>query len=489
MQALPQALYTAAQTRELDRLAIDAGTPGRVLMERAGEAAFACLRLRWPRARRITVVCGPGNNGGDGFVVARLAAAAGLEVRTLALGSHKEERGDAADARAACEADTRVVGYSSHDLAGSDVVVDALLGTGLERDVSGVFLEAIEDINSCGRPVLALDLPSGLNADTGRVMGAAVRADITISFIALKAGLFTGEAPDHCGELVFDGLEVPGWLYDDLHPFATRLERDAVMDLRQRRRRTAHKGDNGHVLVAGGDEGMAGAVVMAGTAAYRSGAGLVTVATHPTHAGILAGRQPELMIAGISNEGQWRWWSRRATVIALGPGLGQGVFGQTLWRQAMEHRLPLVVDADAINLLAQEPLKRDDWVLTPHPGEAARLLKCSVDEIQADRFHAARAIVTRFGGVCVLKGAGTVLAHGSELAVCDRGNPGLATGGTGDVLTGIIAGLLAQQLSPWDAARLGVWLHAAAGDEIAKAGEIGLMATDLLPAVRQLLNQ
>lgn len=488
MQALPQALYNAAQTRDLDRRAIERGISGRTLMERAGEAALAYLRLRWPRARRIAVVCGPGNNGGDGFVLARLAHAAGLEVTPLALAPVAEAKGDAAEARAACEALVRVTSYGAHALSSCDLIVDALLGTGLEHDVTGTFRAAIEDINAAGRPVFALDIPSGLHADTGRVMGAAVRADATVTFIGLKAGLFTGQAPDHRGDLAFNDLDVPSDVYREVKPFATRLTWELLAPCRPKRRRAAHKGDNGHVLVAGGDEGMAGAVMMAGTAAYRAGAGLVTVVTHPNHAPALAGRQPELIVAGVANEGQWRWWSRRATVLALGPGLGEGVFGQTLWRQAIESRFPLVFDADALNILAYDPFRRDDWVLTPHPGEAARLLNCSPAEVQADRFQAARKLVERLGGVCVLKGAGTVIARGGELAVCDRGNPGLATGGTGDILTGVIAGLLAQGLSAWDAARLGVWLHASAGDAAAAQGEIGLMATDLLPHIRMLMN-
>ena len=254
--------------------------------------------------------------------------------------------------------------------------------------------------------------------------------------------------------------------------------------------RHAHKGDAGRVLVVGGQPGMPGAVRLAGEAAYRAGAGLVVLATHPAHAASIGAARPELIAYGVNDAQAIQPLLAGAHALAVGPGLGQGEWGRALWQAVLAVDKPLVVDADALNLLAAQPSSRADWVLTPHPGEAARLLGVSVAEIEADRFAAARAIAQRFGGVCVLKGSGTlVAAHGEpSMWLCDRGNPGLATGGSGDVLTGVIVALLAQGLKPNEAARLGVWVHASAGDRVAANGERGMMASDLLAPLCDIIN-
>jgi hydroxyethylthiazole kinase-like uncharacterized protein yjeF len=491
---LPEALYYAAQSRQLDRLAIDQrGIAGYVLMQRAGSAAFSLLRARWPRARRLTVVCGPGNNGGDGYVIARLAAEAGLQPQVLALGDVTRLRGDARTARTAMEhAGVTAAPFTAEALPDSEVIVDALFGTGLEREITGEWHLAIEAINASRGAVLAIDIPSGLHADSGRVLGAAVHAHMTICFIGLKAGLFTGQGRDYCGDIAFDDLGVPADLYDEVPPAARRIGERSLTGLLPRRRRSTHKGDVGHVAVVGGAPGMAGAVRMAGEAAARTGAGLVTLMTHPTHAAHLSLSRPELLTHALVNSTGLHAALRRATVLAIGPGLGRERWAREVLAGALDCPQPKVVDADALNLLAAEPLKRHDWVLTPHPGEAARLLGTTVAEVQAQRFDALRALLERYGGVCVLKGAGTLVgkAGASDVWLCDVGNPGMASGGMGDVLTGIIAALVAQHLEPLAAARLGVWLHASAADDAAKHdGEIGLLASDLLPFVRHRLNQ
>lgn len=489
---LPDALYSAAQSRQLDQAAIErCGISGRELMERAGAAAFAALRLRWPRARRIGVVCGPGNNGGDGYVIARLAHEAGLQAQALALGERARLAGEALSAcEAAQSAGVPIAAFTTDALDGVDVIVDAIFGTGLEREVQGEWREAIAAINAARAAVLAVDIPSGLHADAGYVLGLAVHADATVSFIGLKTGLFTGEACDYCGEIVFSDLQLGPAVYEGMAPIARRLTPAALSGLLQRRR-SAHKGDAGHVAVIGGNAGMAGAVQLAGRAAYRAGAGLVTLATHPTHAGFVNQSCPELLTCAVEGTAALRSALQRATVLAIGPGLGQTAWGRALLAAALECRLPKVLDADALNLLAADPMRHPDWVLTPHPGEAARLLGGSTSAVQAQRFDALRALLERYGGVCVLKGAGTLIGTAATPAIwlCDRGNPGMASGGMGDVLTGIIAALLAQGLSAIDAARLGVWLHAAAADDAAaQGGEIGLMASDLLPFIRRRLN-
>lgn len=486
---LPLALYSAAQSRALDESALAAlGLAGNALMERAGEAAFAVLRRRWPRARRLAIVCGPGNNGGDGYVLARLARAAGRTATVMIVEGAPAPRGDAATADAAFAATggtTQPVSQSG--LREADVIVDAIFGTGLERPLTGSWRAAVDAINAAGRPVLALDLPSGVHSDTGRVLGCAVHAQATVAFVGLKLGLFTGAGPAYSGEIVFDDLGVPPPCYAQVTPLAVRITPAALRECLPHRARDAHKGRHGRLLVVGGGTSMGGAPRLAGVAACRAGAGLVRLATHPAHAGAFDAH-PELISHAVPDAAALRGLPA-ADVIAVGPGLGQGRWGQALWAQVRESARPLVVDADALNLLALEPQRREDWVLTPHPGEAARLLACAAADVQADRPAAAREVVARYGGVCVLKGAGTLIADAGGLRVCDRGNPGMATAGTGDVLTGVIAGLRAQGLSACHAAQLGVWVHAAAGDEAARSGEIGLMASDLFPFIRHWLNR
>lgn len=491
---LPQALYYAEQIRQLDEIAItQAGIPGSTLMCRAGQATFTLLRQRYPRTRVIAVVCGVGNNGGDGYVVARLAQEAGLMPVVLELGAPDRRRGEARAAREKMEAaGVRCRPFQASQLESAEVIVDALFGTGLEREVTDDWRVAINAINAANAVVLAVDIPSGLHADSGRALGVAVRADVTLTFIGLKTGLFTGEGPSFRGHLVFDDLGVPPDVYRNVPPSALRITEQSLLSLAPHRRRTLHKGDVGHVVVIGGAEGMGGAVRLAGAAACRTGAGLVTVATHPAHAAHIGLNRPELMTCAVSEAKQLRAVIERATVIAVGPGLGREQWGRRMLATALESGKPLVVDADALNLLAADPVKRDSWILTPHPGEAARLLNCTSAEVQAQRFDAVRSLAGRFGGVIVLKGAGTLIAESGDgdVWLCAAGNPGMASGGMGDVLTGIIAALLAQGLARLEAARLGVWLHATAADDAAREnGEIGLLASDLLPLVRTRLNR
>lgn len=487
---LPLPLYSAAQVRELDRRAIENhGIAGAELMARAGTRAFETLRVRFPRARRLVVICGPGNNGGDGFVVAEAAKRCGLEPTVLTLG-RKPAAGDAGLMRQRCEAaGVPLQPFASASLSGADAIVDALLGTGLQRDVEGEWHDAIDAINAAGRPVVAVDIPSGLHADTGAVMGTAVRADVTVSFIGLKAGLFLADGRDHAGEIVFDDLAVPPAVYDGIDPVVRRLAAAELCRLVRPRRRNAHKGDFGHVLVIGGAPGMPGAARLCGEAALRMGAGLVTLATHPSHAAVASSARPELLAFAVRTPRDVKPLIDRASAIALGPGLSKAPWARGLWRAALRAKRPLIVDADALNLLAAARDRRDDWVLTPHPGEAARLLKTTTAAVQRDRIEAARRLVTRYGGVCVLKGAGTLIAVRDAIWLCDAGNPGMASGGMGDVLTGVIAALRAHGLAAADAARLGVWLHASAGDVAAQVGEAGLIASDLFSHLRRCLDR
>lgn len=489
---LPQALYYAAQIHAADDRAITQyGAGGGALMERAGQAAFLLLCRRWPRARRIAVVCGPGNNGGDGYVVAHRAHLAGLTPAVLSLYECRPVSGDArVAAQRLAAAGIEAQPFSAAALEGCDIIVDAVFGIGLTRAISGQAQTMIAAMNRSGLPQLALDVPSGLHADSGRVLGIAVQATATLSFIGLKPGLFTGAGREYAGELYFDDLNLPAAVFQDVTPPALRITSHEVHGLLPRRARHSHKGDAGRVLLVGGAPGMGGALRLAGVAALRTGAGRVTLATHTLHAPHLACDCPELMVHGIVAARELRGLLTPAAVIAVGPGLGQDTWAQALWAALLESSQLGVVDADALNLLAQDPVRRDHWILTPHAGEAARLLGCGIEDIQHDRISAARAIAVRYGGVCVLKGSGTLIAQrgAGPVWLCDRGNPGLACAGSGDVLTGVIAALRAQGLSPLDAARLGVWLHATAGDQAAQAGEIGMRASDLFPYLRAGVN-
>jgi len=484
-------LYRATQVRDLDRVAIDDhGIPGYTLMTRAGAAAFDALRAHWPAASRIAVVCGGGNNGGDGYVVARLAKAHDLDVVLLHLGDPERLRGDAATAAADWQAAGGTVApFNAEALVGADVIVDALLGTGLERPVEGAWADAITAINTAPAPVLALDVPSGLDADCGVPLGCAVRAAVTVTFVGQKPGLLTAQGPDHAGRVRFARLDLPDAVYAGIEPAARLLGDADLAALPARRQRGSHKGDHGHVLVVGGELGMSGAALLAGSAALRTGAGMVSLATRPGHAAALTAARPELMCHGVTGAADLRPLLRRADVVAIGPGLGRDRWGTMLLGAALDSGRPLVVDADALTLLAAEPTRCDDWILTPHPGEAARLLGCDTAAVQADRLVAVADLQAAYGGVVVLKGAGSLVADGAGPAMlCRDGNPGMAAGGFGDLLTGVVAALRAQGLAPGDAARLGVLLHARAGDLAAVEGERGMLPSDCLDPLRRLVN-
>lgn len=484
-------LYDPAATRRIDERAVQAlGISGLALMERAGMAAYRSLRRRWPSARRICVVGGLGNNAGDGFILARLALEDGLDAQVLQLGDADILQGDAASAAGVFRGSGgQVQAFQGELLASADVVVDAMLGTGLTRALEGEWLAAVAAVNASGLPVLALDIPSGLHGGSGATLGDAVRASATVTFIAYKAGLFTGSGPAVVGELEFAGLGVPESAFAGVPAQARFIEQSRVTAALPRRARDAHKGLFGHVLVVGGDHGMGGAVRMAAEAAARVGAGLISVATRSVHCvGLLAAR-PELMCHGIEQPEELQTLMERASVLVLGPGLGRSSWSEAVFAAAIDFDGPLLIDADGLNLLAENPTRSARWVLTPHPGEAARLLRTDTQCIQADRFGAAAQIVEQFGGVVALKGAGTIIQAEAELPeLCTTGNPGMASGGMGDVLSGVVGGLLAQGLTPAEATAIGVRVHGEAADRASAKGERGLLALDLLPHLRELVN-
>jgi NAD(P)H-hydrate epimerase len=488
--SLPYSVWPVEAIAELEREGADSlGITLFELMQRAGEAAFSLLRQRWPQAQHWLILCGHGNNGGDGFVVARLAQSAGLTVTLIAVEGDKALPEEARQARDNWLAAGGVI----HDAAAPwpasvEVIVDALLGTGLNRAPGAPYDVLIAQANRHPAPVFAVDIPSGLVAANGTVPGEAINATHTLTFIALKPGLLTGKARDRVGQLHYHSLNLDAWLQGQTAPVA-RYDASHLATWLTPRRPTSHKGDHGRLLVIGGDHGTAGAVRMTAEAALRTGSGLVRVLTHIENVGPLLTARPELMVQELTSqalEDGLEW----ADVIVIGPGLGQGAWGKKALKKVENSQKTMLWDADALNLLAISPDKRQNRIITPHPGEAARLLNSKVSDIESDRLLAVRRLAKRYGGVVVLKGAGTLIAseHG-ELAIADVGNAGMASGGMGDVLSGIIGSLAGQQLPLYDAACAGCVVHGAAADAVAqRRGTRGMLATDLFSELYLFVN-
>jgi NAD(P)H-hydrate epimerase len=490
-------LYTAEQVRRLDKCAIeDHGIPGIDLMERAGCVVFDQVRLKFPEAGNWLVFCGGGNNGGDGYIVARLAREAGLKAVVCALKSVDSLSGDAATAASRWrDAGGETYSWPVREIERHDLIVDALLGTGLDRAPAGDFGAAIDQINQAEAAVVAVDIPSGLNADTGRVMGKAAEADLTVTFIGRKRGLYTTDGPDIAGTIKFSDLQTPDSVRASISDSGILIREKIISDNLPPRRRNSHKGSFGWVLGIGGNSSMSGAVRLCGEAALRSGAGKVTLATNPAHAALVNLTCPELMVRGVRHGKQLKTLLGEVDVIVIGTGLGQTSWSEDLFKTCMKTDVPIVLDADGLNILARffpsmgdSALPRGNWILTPHPAEAGRLLGMRASEVQQDRVAVAQKLAERYDAVIVLKGCGSVIAdQKGRYAICPLGNPGMASAGTGDVLAGVIGAMVAQRLDLWHAAATGVVAHAKAGDIAAGLiGERGMIASDItlqLPAV------
>lgn len=506
LSQLPTALYTQEQVKQAELLAVSQGESTLYgLVERAGTAAFECLTRHLarrqgnqnnvataPNSARMLVLAGSGNNGADALVCARLMLEAGMAV-TAGLQS---TTGSAEFEQALCA--YRAAGGVVQDIdieliLSAEVIVDGLLGTGLTGKVRQSTAAIIDGVNQSAAWVLSLDVPSGIIADTGAVVGAeplapvpAIMADVTLCFAGLKQGLLTSKARHHCGLLEFADLGLSRYFSPSS---VQRVGGEILQSYFAARARDSHKGQSGKVTVIGGDYGLAGAIRLASEACLRAGAGLVTVISRPEHQLTVNVSRPELMFWGcdlVDMEVYLRLgW---AQVIVLGPGLGRQDWGYNLFKAAGLSDKPCVLDADALNLLSQEPRKQPNWVLTPHPGEAARLLDCSVADIERDRFAVVRSMQQKYGGVVLLKGAGTVIYDGQRMIVAPVGNPGLASGGCGDVLSGIIGALMAQGMDNMQATIVAVVVHGCAADLAARQGERGMLASDLMPFIRQLVN-
>lgn len=487
--SIPHSIWHADDLRRAEKEAADSlGITLFELMQRAGEAAFNVARMAYPTASHWLILCGYGNNGGDGYVIARLAAAAGLRVTLLALEGDKPLPEEARAAREAWLNAGGVIHASDIPWPENiDVIIDGLLGTGLRSAPRENIAALIERANTHTAPIVALDIPSGLMAQTGTTPGAVIQASHTVTFVALTPGLLTGKARDVVGTLHHSALGLESWLAGQ-ETSLSRFDASQLALWLPPRRPTSHKGDHGKLAIVGGDHGTAGAIRMTGEAALRSGAGLVRVLTRSENRAPILTARPELMVDELTPhtlEECLEW----ADVVVIGPGLGQQAWGKQALQKVENFRKPMLWDADALNILAINPDKRHNRILTPHPGEAARLLNCSVAEIESDRLLSAQRLVKRYGGVVVLKGAGTIIASDDAQGIIDAGNAGMASGGMGDVLSGIIGALLGQKLPLYDAACAGCVAHGTAADKLAaRYGTRGMLATDLFCTLRRVVN-
>ena len=484
-------LYSVEQIRSIESSVISNHLKGQhfPLMQRAAEAAYRVLRSRFSQGKRLLICCGKGNNAADALLLGQYAKQDGLEVTVVLSTAESELNDNAAYELKKCRNLSIEIARFSKDLyIDANVIVDGLFGIGLVGSLNAENCEFIHWINKHPADKLSIDIPSGLLADTGLALEDCVHATATITFIGYKRGLFTHQGRHFAGEIFLDKLEVAEADFAAL-PSDTKLMKADETKL-QARKADAHKGDFGHVLVIGGDYGMGGAVRVAAEAALRVGAGIVTVATRPEHVCVVSSQRPEIMCHQIRNVEELNPLLEKATVVVIGPGLGMEDWGRSLYERVIQSDVLKVVDADALNILAENPMRRDDWVLTPHPGEAARLLHTFGQAVQKNRFKSVAQLQEQYSGVSVLKGSGTIVAaSGCNFQVCPFGNPGMASPGMGDLLSGLIGGLVAQGLELHEAAVKGVLVHARAADVAAKSGgERGLLAMDLLENIRPLVN-
>ncbi|QBM16247.1 bifunctional NAD(P)H-hydrate repair enzyme Nnr [Marinobacter sp. JH2] len=491
--SLPEALYSADSVRAMDRYLIEEqGIDGFDLMQAAARAGFRQLRKHWSSLGSLLVLCGAGNNGGDGYLIAANAQRLGIYVECVAVAPSSKLTGDALRAFEAAKTESVPIteisdlaeGLLQEKLLASDVIVDALLGTGVIGAPRTPFAEVIRAVNQAKRPVLAVDLPSGLDASTGAAAGNVVQAELTVTFIGAKAGLYTGMGPAVCGEVVFEPLATHEQINGCSEQPVARLARwrDCKAGFLPRPL-NAHKGRFGHVLIVAGDFGFGGAGIMAAEAASRAGAGLVSLATRPEHVTAALVRCPNVMVRGVVQGSELTTLIEQADVIVCGPGIGKSAWGQQMLQQVLGSTKPRVLDADALNVMAtRAAIPFGQHVLTPHPGEAARMLGCSVAEVEADRLVAAQKIQRIWGGVVLLKGAGTVITTGSEMpVVIAGGNPGMATGGMGDVLSGILGAFIGQLNDIGLSTVAAASAHLTAGDKAAeRLGYMAMLPTDVI---------
>ena len=491
--SLSYKLFRADQVRENEaEAAAQSGCDMFTLMQRAGGAVFEQCQSLFANSDVYLILLGQGNNAGDGYITALNAKKAGKKVHVCAIEPDRVLDGDAGTAQKQwVDAGGSIKPFDVALIEKADVVIDALLGTGINSYIRNEFADVIDAINDSSTPVVSIDVPSGLDANTGQSLGRCVQADVTVTFVGIKPGLVTGAGKQSCGKLVYADLGVGKAFQTLAKASATLLNIDHFKGMGPRDVHS-HKGTYGRLLCVGGNRGTAGAIRLAGEAALRSGAGMVRVYTHEASTIQVSAGRPELMVTSSHLDDALAW----SSCVVIGPGLGQDEWSESVFTAVLKHcqseNKPIVIDADALNLLCKQSTAYtlEHCVLTPHAGEAGRLLGVSVDDVESDRFNYARQCSQRYHAVCVLKGAGTLIDNEKKTWVCRHGNPGMATAGSGDVLSGVLGALMAQGLSVDIAAKYGVVLHAKAGDDIAQLyGQRGMIASDLFDAVRALINQ
>ncbi len=487
---LPQQAYTPQQLKDNEPIAAKhCALSMPELMTNAGAVVAQWVKQHYSQQHAVLIITGCGNNAGDGFVVAQQLTDAGYDVDVWPLMSPSRLSGDA---KSMYDVYKTSGGQCVHQpsLNRYGVIVDAVFGIGLDRPLEQELHAHFARLNEAKATRIAIDVPSGVNALTGAVYEHAFAAHHTITFIGLKQGLLTGRAKAQCGVLWFAPLGVDQAFAHLCAPSTKRLMHDQMMQKRVYRPPSAHKGSAGHVLVVAGGLGMAGAARLCAEAALRCGAGLVSVATHPENANAVLQGRYELMVHGIKDAGALVPLMEKADVVAIGPGLGQCDWAKSLFVQVLTQgkNILKVIDADALNLLAHNPVEIKNAVLTPHPKEAARLLQNTVADVESNRFYAAKALAHKFRITALLKGPGTLIAHEQGIHINTSGSEVLASAGMGDVLSGIIASLLAQGLNDRDAACLGAYLHGFAAQQASNQGGKGLLASDLFPVLRSLVG-
>ncbi|WP_448547339.1 NAD(P)H-hydrate dehydratase [Thalassotalea fusca] len=501
LESLPQSAYSATQVLENEgNVANKLGINLYELMERAGHAVFEHIKRHLPEVSKICVLCGKGNNGGDGFVIARLAQQQGWQVTVVTFCEVSVFKGDALTAfEKLSDQNISIMNISDATLSGEfirqlqvECIVDCLFGIGFKGELAGNYALCATQVNQTAIPVISVDIPSGLNATSGTPAKTCIKATHTVTFIAPKLGLVTGNALHYTGKLFLADLGI-GQLFQSMVNSNVYIENEKAIPRRQKRHVNSHKDSVGLVLAVGGNIGMPGAIRLTSEAALRSGAGLVAVHCHRDNRVIVANGRPELMFScGESDTAIEQRLLTRARALVCGPGLGRDKWAERLFKLAFAQDKPLVMDADALHFLSKigciQP--RNNWVLTPHVGEAAKLLGVCVSDIERNRYQAVRNIAVKYGGICVLKGAGSLISDGSNVWVNTSGNPGMASGGMGDVLSGTIGALLVQMQDLCEATRLAVYVHGKAADYVAaRQGQAGILASDLFHEIQYLLNE
>ncbi|MBC8226272.1 MAG: NAD(P)H-hydrate dehydratase [Gammaproteobacteria bacterium] len=487
-------IFSAEEVSSIDSLATnDENISGFLLMRRAAEFSFDLTLKKYPNTKSFLVFCGTGNNAGDGYLFASHAIKKGLDVSIIYLASPENLEGDALKAFVDLKSlGAKIVPWTKECKFEADIIIDALFGIGLNRIIEDDYLECIKAINGNIKPVIAMDIPSGLCANTGREKGIAIKAVITFTFVGKKIGMYLESGPDCCGDIYFSKLSIPENKYQTAKPLVEIIDDGLRNKILGKRAKASHKGNFGHVLIVGGNKGMGGAARIAAEGAIRSGAGLVSVITRAENVNLITRLRPEIMCHAADEKlSNLKKLLKEVDVIAIGPGLGIDEWAHKLYAEIINTEQPLIVDADALNILSLDPIKRDNWILTPHPGEAAKLISKLNTQIQSNRLTSLEKIINQYQATVILKGNNTLVGNMNTVPyMIKEGNPGMSSAGMGDLLTGLTAGLLAQYLNHdyCQIAALAAFIHAKAGDQSALNGQRGLIATDLLCELRPLLN-